>query len=148
MYYTIVNQLLDRAVRANELLTKAAIPYQFVGGFAVFLRVRAVDEDAARTTSGIDIEVNQSDLAKVQQLDSIGNLLRAYSTDCPVTPEIIDGFCVAPITELLRQRLTRNRFKDMMYTRDMLNVGLITPEMEAALSAALRERLDFIKAHE
>ena len=45
-------------------------------------------------------------------------------------------------------KLTGNRFKDMAHIRDMLNVGLITPEMEAALPTALLERLEFIKAHE
>ncbi|MCX6602443.1 MAG: hypothetical protein NTV52_02485 [Acidobacteria bacterium] len=45
-------------------------------------------------------------------------------------------------------KLTSNRLKDMTHVRDLLDVGLITPAMEAGLSAALRQRLDFIKGHE
>lgn len=63
-------------------------------------------------------------------------------------PERIDNICVAPIPDILLMKLTSHRFKDMTHVRDMLDVGLITPEMEAALPPALRERFDFIKAHE
>lgn len=63
-------------------------------------------------------------------------------------PDRFEQFYVAPVSQLLQMKLTGNRFKDMAHIRDMLNVGLITPEMEAALPTALLERLKFIKAHE
>jgi hypothetical protein len=80
-----------------------------------------------------------------------GELVRA--NELAVVPEIdqpvhLDRFKIAPVFELLIMKLTSNRFKDMAHVRDMLNVDLITPEMEAAIPAALRERYDFIKAHE
>ena len=75
MYYTIVNQLVDLAGRSTELLDTAGIPHQIIGGFAVFLHVRAVSEDAARLTAGVDIAVSESELAKARRLDGIDVLL-------------------------------------------------------------------------
>jgi hypothetical protein len=63
-------------------------------------------------------------------------------------PDRFEQFCVAPVSHLLQMKLTSNRIKDMTHVRDLLNVGLITPEMEAALPPALRERLDYIKSRE
>ena len=63
-------------------------------------------------------------------------------------PDRFGQICVVPVGHLLQMKLTSYRLKDMTHVRDMLDVGLITPEMEAALPSALRERLDFIKAHE
>ena len=159
MYYTAVNQLIDLAVRSTALLAMAGIPHQIIGGFAVFLHVRAVSEDDARLTAGVDIAVSESEIAKARRLDGIDVLLgtgppqprrvlQLFPAEGPIKPEIIDGLCVAPVAELVHPRLSRNKLKDMMYVRDMLNVGLITAEMEAALPDALRERFDFIKAHE
>lgn len=61
--------------------------------------------------------VRPNELAKVPELDQ---------------PDRFDQFKVAPVSHLLTMKLTSYRFKDMAHIRDMLNVGLITPEMEAA----------------
>lgn len=50
-------------------------------------------------------------------------------------PELADvppapGIRLAPIAHLLRMKLTSNRLKDMTHVRDLLDVGLITSEME------------------
>jgi len=141
MYDSVVGELTGLARRAHERLTQAGIPYQIIGGFGVFLHVRNVSEDNAR------------------QLDAIKELLcvispkprrkfQLFPVGAPMTPESIDGLCVAPVAELLHPCLVRNRLKDMTHVRDLLDVGLITQEMEAALPSALRERLELIKAHE
>ena len=80
-----------------------------------------------------------------------GELVRA--NELAVVPDIdrpnqFDQFKIAPVSALLTMKLTSNRFKDMAHIRDMLNVGLITAEMEAELPPPLRERFEFIKAHE
>jgi hypothetical protein len=45
-------------------------------------------------------------------------------------------------------KLTSFRLKDKIHIIDMDSVGLITPEIEAGLPDALRERLDQVRAEE
>jgi hypothetical protein len=45
-------------------------------------------------------------------------------------------------------KLTSFRIKDKTHIVDMDSVGLITPEIEAGLSAPLRERLERVRAEE
>jgi hypothetical protein len=121
MYYAIVKQLIDLAASAHELLTREAIPYQFIDGIDFLL---GEGPPQPRRVIGL------------------------FPIDAPIKPQLIDGFPVAPVEQLLLHRLTRNKMKDMMYLRDMLDVGLITPEMEVPLPPALRDRLEWVKAHE
>ncbi len=52
-----------------------------------------------------------------------------------------DGVLIAPVADLVNMKLTSLRLKDKVHIQDMDSVGLITPEIEASLSAVLRERL-------
>jgi hypothetical protein len=50
-----VEQLYDVTVRLASASEKAGIPYQIIGGFAVFSHVEAVDPLGARLTRDVDI---------------------------------------------------------------------------------------------
>jgi hypothetical protein len=60
----------------------------------------------------------------------------------------IEGFLLAPVPDLVRMKLTSFRLKDKTHVVDMDSVGLITPEIEAGLPDALRERLKQVRAEE
>jgi len=57
-----------------------------------------------------------------------------------------DGFAVIELVPLLVMKLTANRDKDRTHIRDMLELKMITPELEAQLPADLRARLEAIRA--
>jgi hypothetical protein len=59
-----------------------------------------------------------------------------------------EGILLAPVTDLVRMKLTSYRLKDRVHIQDLDAVGLITPEVEAQLPAALRERLREVRAAE
>ncbi len=61
------------------------------------------------------------------------------------TPE---GVLLAPVGDILRMKLTSFRMKDRVHVQDMDSVGLITPEIEAALPEVLRARLAEVRATE
>ena len=53
---------------------------------------------------------------------------------------------LVPLADLVRMKLTSFRLKDQMHVKDLDEVGLITPEIEAGLSEPLRERLISVRA--
>ncbi len=59
-----------------------------------------------------------------------------------------EGLLLAPVADLVRMKLTSYRLKDRVHLKDLDAVGLITPEIEAALSEALRVRLREVRATE
>jgi hypothetical protein len=59
-----------------------------------------------------------------------------------------EGILIAPVADLVRMKLTSFRLKDKVHIQDMDGVGLITPEIEAELPEALRERLAEVRATE
>jgi len=59
-----------------------------------------------------------------------------------------EGILLAPVSDLLRMKLTSFRLRDKTHVIDMDSVGLITPEIEAALSDPLRRRLQQVREEE
>jgi hypothetical protein len=59
-----------------------------------------------------------------------------------------EGILVAPVADLVTMKLTSFRMRDRVHVQDMDSVGLITPEIEASLSAPLLTRLAEIRATE
>lgn len=57
-----------------------------------------------------------------------------------------EGVLLAPVTDLVRMKLTSYRLKDRVHIQDLDAVGLITPEIEAQLSEPLRARLREVRA--
>jgi len=64
------------------------------------------------------------------------------------TASWVEGLLVAPVTDLVRMKLTSFRDKDRVHIRDMDSVGLITPEIEAPLPELLRVRLAEVRSSE
>jgi hypothetical protein len=60
-----VEQLYDVSVRVASALESAGIPYQIIGGFAVFSHVEAVDPLGARLTRDVDITVDRQRLKDI-----------------------------------------------------------------------------------
>lgn len=59
-----------------------------------------------------------------------------------------NGISIISIADLVKMKLTSFRDKDRVHVRDMDGIGLITPEIESALSPILLERLKHIRATE
>lgn len=182
LFYEAVDALLNVVDRLAALMRDADVPYELVGGMAVFLHVRAISEENARLTNDVHVAIRRADLERIKlfapsygftfrhaagidmlidahkatakgavHLLFAGEKVRPdYVAPVPNLPATTPGHQVnlAPIEHLLQMKLTSNRLKDMTHVRDLLDVGLITPAMEAALPPILRERLEFIKAHE
>jgi hypothetical protein len=60
----------------------------------------------------------------------------------------IQGIPLIPLADLVRMKLTSFRLKDQAHLKDLDEQGLISPEMVAALSPVLGERLAHIRAQE
>ena len=79
---------------------------------------------------------------------------KVRSTDLEPVPGISDpgiddhGILVTSIASIVRMKLTSFRQRDKTHIIDMDSVGLITPEIEAGLPDALRERLRQVRAEE
>ncbi len=56
---------LDRVVKPLE---QAGISYELVGGMAVFVHVRKVDQAAARNTKDLDLLIHRSDLERIVEV--------------------------------------------------------------------------------
>ena len=61
---------------------------------------------------------------------------------------VLQGIRLIPLADLVRMKLTSFRAKDEAHLKDLDEVGLITPEIEARLSAVLLERLLRVRARE
>jgi hypothetical protein len=59
-----------------------------------------------------------------------------------------EGILISSVPDILRMKLTSLRLKDKVHIIDMDGVGLITPEIEAALPDALRRRLQQVRDEE
>lgn len=56
-----------------------------------------------------------------------------------------DGFLVLDLLSLVRMKLLANRLRDQVHIQDMIEMGLITEEIEAILPFELRKRLQHIR---
>ncbi|HME05563.1 MAG TPA: hypothetical protein VKG25_00880 [Bryobacteraceae bacterium] len=74
-----------------------------------------------------------------------GDLAEIPASDPVRTKE---GIWICPVADLVRMKLTSFRLKDKVHIQDLDGVGLITPEIEAGLPGALRERLDEVRTLE
>ena len=167
-YDSFLDRTIDNARRAAVALTDAQIPHRLIGGVAVLFHLREFDETAEGVRSSADFAVEPDSLPAVRAaLTSAG-----YSVDplSPTTflqgerePQVhivfddlpsrqpavpVDGVVVAPVPDLVRMKLTSYRLKDQLHIQDMDRIGLITPEIEAALSEPLRQRLAEVRAQE
>jgi hypothetical protein len=61
---------------------------------------------------------------------------------------VLQGIRLVSLIDLVRMKLTSFRSKDETHLKDLDEAGLITPEIEAALSETLRARLAQVRARE
>lgn len=66
VFEVLVENLLGAMRRLHEALATAEIPYEVVGGMAVFLHVDRVDPELARLTRDIDVCVRRVDLDRIK----------------------------------------------------------------------------------
>ena len=169
----LVEQLVVSMQRLHQALDKAGIPYEVIGGMAVFLHVDRVDPILARLTRDIDIAIRRTDLDRIREavrpfgltyrhvagvdmlLDadqpkarSAIHLIMAGEHIRVGTGEMIMGARVTSIDHLLTMKLTSFRLKDQVHVQDLDGAGLITKSMEDALSPLLQERLAQVRATE
>ena len=72
-----------------------------------------------------------------------------FAEDVPLRPvRNIQGIRVVPLADLVRMKLTSFRLRDQTHVKDLDEVGLITPEIEAELSPILHDRLAQVRAYE
>ena len=128
---------IDIAVRREDLprIAQAAEPFG--------LRYRHV--------SGIDMLV-QSDKPSVRRaihLVFAGERVRPeYPEPVPELGQVrqLRGLRLIPLADLVHMKLTSFRASDEAHVKDLDDAGLITPEVEAGLSAVLHERLARVRA--
>lgn len=129
---------IDLSVNRRDLnrIAEAVRPYGF----------------ALRHVAGIDMLV---DAAKPSARSAVHLVMageRVRLTDIAPIPEFSapfetsEGIRIVPVADLLRMKLTSFRLKDKVHIQDMDGVGLIAPEIEAALPSELRERLAEVRA--
>src|SRR6185369_16467779 len=127
---------VDVAVNRAELeqIAVAAVPFGFH-----FRHDMLLDNAEPRASSGIHM-VFAGEKVRPEYLEAVPSFSEATPTS--------EGILIAPVIDLVHMKLTSFRLKDQVHIQDMDSVGLITPEIENSLSAALRERLKQVRASE
>lgn len=158
-----MNRLFDLAERVEKAFSTAGLEYRVVGGLATYLYVEEAEPDAGRLTRDIDIAVKRQDLEAIaatvkpfgleyRHMGGVDMLVQAgensprRAVHLFPAPELgparkIKGIRLTSLENLVRMKLTSFRLKDQTHLKDLDEAHLITPEIEAALPALLRERL-------
>lgn len=169
-----MDQLFISMRRLHEALDQAGIPYEIIGGLAVFVHVERVDPSLSRLTRDIDAMIRRVDLPRVAEAVRAHGLVYRHVAGLDMlvdaqnpkaktaihlimavepapglgTGEMILGARIASIDHLLTMKLTSFRLKDQVHVQDLDGAGLITKSMEDALSPLLQERLAQVRASE
>jgi hypothetical protein len=166
-----LQDLFSLAARVEKAFSGAGIEYRVVGGLAAYLYVEESEADAGRLTKDIDIVVRRADLSRIAEaVEAFGLEYRhaagvdmlvqkgersgrravhmIFNGPDPGKGRILQEIPVVPLADLLTMKLTSFRLKDEMHLKDLDEQKLITPEIEAALSPLLRERLAQVRARE
>lgn len=118
--------------RAKQALEEIGFEFRQVVGVAMF-----VDRAKPRVRGGIHLVFENEKVRK-----EYAHPVPALAGDPPRSQE---GFRIAPVESLVCMKLTSFRDKDRVHLRDMLEVGLISPEVESKLPPDLQERLRQLK---
>ena len=76
---------------------------------------------------------------------------RVRETDLLPAPDVTEskrlteGFNVVDLGALVRMKLTSHRLRDQVHIKDMLELSLITPEIEHSLPDELKKRMNVIR---
>jgi len=131
---------VDVAVDRNDLdfITEAVRPFGF----------------AYRHATGVDMLVDAREpkaRSAVHLVFVREKVRREYVEPVPdFSPPVLtsQGILLAPVADLVRMKLTSFRLKDKVHIQDLDGVGLITPEIEAAIPQLLRQRLQEVRSTE
>lgn len=118
--------------RARIALEEAGFLFRKVMGISMFL-----DREKPRVRGGVHLLFEKE---KVR-----GEYAYPVPALAEDPPRSAQGFRIAPLESLVLMKLTSFRRKDQVHLEDLLEVGLITPEIEERLPADLRERLTQLK---
>jgi hypothetical protein len=122
---------LDRIARAAESF---GFRYRHVAGLDMLVNAESPKAKSAVHLVFVREKVRPGDLSAIPGFSE--------------PTKTIEGFLLAPVSDLVRMKLTSFRLKDKTHVVDMDSVGLITPEIEAGLPVAFRERLEQVRAEE
>jgi hypothetical protein len=119
--------------RITEAVRSLGLEYRHVAGVDML-----VDAKAPKARSGVHLlfvgeKVRPNDLEPIPGFSA---------------PTVSEGILLVSAAELVRMKLISFRQRDKTHIIDMDSVGLITPEIEAALSEPLRDRLQRVRAEE
>ena len=149
------------------MLSHRRMEYRVVGGLAAYLYVEEREPDAGRLTKDIDITVRREDLAAIakavdpfglqyRHVAGIDMLVQAGQPSArravhmifsePGAYRILQGVRLLPEQDLIGMQLTSFRLEDEMHLKDLDEAGVITPEIESALSPLHRQRLEQVRA--
>jgi hypothetical protein len=166
-FETRVQQLFGLAEVVEQAFASAGLEYRVVGGLAAYLYVEEREPDAGRLTKDIDITVRREDLAAIakavepfglqyRRTDGIDMLVQAGQPSGRRAVHITFGkldACrtlqsvrLAPLEALIHMQLTSFGMEDEMYLKDLDEAGVITPEIESALSPLHQQRLQQVRA--
>ena len=105
-----------------------------------------------RHVAGVDmlIQADKPSVHRAVHLVFAGERVRPDYPEAapPLRPaRVIQGIRLVPLADLVRMKLTSFRLRDQTHVKDLDEVGLITPEIEAELSPILCDRLAQVRAH-
>ncbi len=118
--------------RAKAALEEAGFRFRQVLGLPMF-----VDQVKPSARSGVHLVFENE---KFRPVDV--HPVPAMAEDPPRAP---DGYRVTPLESLVRMKLISFRRKDQVHLEDLLDVQLITPEIEKTLPPDLLARLEELK---
>jgi|SRR5579862_2041579 len=131
---------IDIAVDRRDLekIAEAVVPYGFKYRHAAGVDM-LVDATEPRARSAVHM-IFIREKVRPEYLEPVPDFSEPVRTT--------EGALLAPVADLVRMKLTSFRLKDKVHIQDLDSVGLITPEIEAGLSEALRARLAEVRATE
>jgi hypothetical protein len=131
-----VDLAVDRAdlPRITESVRSLGLEYRHVAGVDML-----VDAKAPKARSGIHL-LFAGEKVRPNDLEPVPGFSEPTVNDA--------GISLVSPAELVRMKLISFRQRDKTHLIDMDSVGLITPEIEAGLSQALRDRLEKVRAEE
>lgn len=105
-----------------------------------------------RHVAGVDMLVQKGEPSARRAVHMVftGEKIRPqYPESVPDLAEstTLRGLRLLPLAGLVRMKLTSFRLKDQTHIQDLDEAGLITTEVEAALSPILRDRLAEVRTH-
>jgi hypothetical protein len=120
--------------RIKQAVRSLGLEYRHVAGVDVL-----VDSAAPKERSGVHL-LFAGEKVRPTDIEPVPGFLE------PAVEE--QGILVTSVASILRMKLISFRQRDKTHIVDMDSVGLISPEIEAGLPEALRERLERVRAEE